>query len=126
MPLKQVASEYSSASSRQTPDGLAEVGKKYNLAKGRDFPAAVARVQRHKIMVVGSFMIGLDVDGLGAGVKMAHTASHYGVDNLNVSFLTPLPGTKLLGRDEGEGRHPFELLSGRLEVLHADVPGRPL
>ena len=90
-----------------TPDGLAEVGKKYNLAKGRDFPAAVARVQRHKIMVVGSFMIGLDVDGLGAGVRVAHTASHYGVDNLNVSFLTPLPGTKLWDEMKAKDRIPL-------------------
>ena len=42
--------------------GLAEVGKKFNLLKGRDFRAAVRRIQRHKILVVGSFIMGLDAD----------------------------------------------------------------
>jgi radical SAM superfamily enzyme YgiQ (UPF0313 family) len=41
-----------------TAKGLAEVGKKLNLLKGRDFRASVRRIQRHNILVVGSFIIG--------------------------------------------------------------------
>jgi radical SAM superfamily enzyme YgiQ (UPF0313 family) len=78
-----------------TPEGLTEIGKRFNLSKGRDFSASVRRIQRHNIMVVGSFMIGLDVDGPGVGQHVARAASRYGLDNLNVSFLTPLPGTRL-------------------------------
>jgi radical SAM superfamily enzyme YgiQ (UPF0313 family) len=78
-----------------TPEGLRELGKKFNLTKNRDFPASVRRIQRHKILVVGSFIIGLDVDEPGIGQQIAAVASQYGLDNLNTLFLTPLPGTRL-------------------------------
>ncbi len=78
-----------------TPEGLREIGKKFNLLKGRDFAASVRRIRRHNILVMGSFIIGLDVDEQGIGKHIAETAAKYGVDNMNVLFLTPLPGTKL-------------------------------
>jgi radical SAM superfamily enzyme YgiQ (UPF0313 family) len=78
-----------------TPEGLQEVGKKFNLLKGRDFRASVRRIQRHSILVMGSFIIGLDIDEAGIGKRIAEVARQYGVDNLNVLFLTPLPGTRL-------------------------------
>ncbi len=58
------------------------------------------------MMVVGSFMIGLDVDRKGIGRRVAGAATDYGVDNLNVSFLTPLPGTRLWGEMEERRAHP--------------------
>jgi radical SAM superfamily enzyme YgiQ (UPF0313 family) len=76
-------------------EGLREIGKKFNLLKGRDFRASVRRIQRHNILVMGSFIIGLDVDESGIGKRIAGVARQYGVDNLNVLFLTPLPGTRL-------------------------------
>jgi len=76
-------------------EGLNEIGKKFNLLKGRDFRASVRRIQRHNILVVGSFIMGLDVDAPGIGLKIARTARQYGVDILNTLFLTPLPGTRL-------------------------------
>jgi len=87
-----------------SPEGLAELGKKYNLLKGRDFHASVRRIQRHGILVVGSFIIGLDVDKPGIGKHTADVASRYGVDNLNAIFLTPLPGTRLWDQMKAEGR----------------------
>ena len=87
-----------------TPEGLRELGKKFNLLKGRDFRASVRRIQRHNILVVGSFIIGLDVDEPGIGKRIAEVASQYGVDNLNVLFLTPLPGTRLWDQMKSEDR----------------------
>jgi len=87
-----------------TPEGLRELGKKFNLLKGRDFRASVRRIQRHGILVVGSFIIGLDVDESGIGKRIAEAASDYGVDNLNALFLTPLPGTRLWDQMKSEGR----------------------
>lgn len=78
-----------------TPEGLRELGKKFNLLKDRDFRASVRRIQRHHILVVGSFIIGLDIDEPGIGKRIAEASSQYGLDNLNVLFLTPLPGTRL-------------------------------
>jgi len=86
------------------PEGLREIGKKFNLLKGRDFRASVRRIQRHGILVVGSFIIGLDVDEPGVGKNIARMARRYGVDNINVLFLTPLPGTTLWDRMKAAGR----------------------
>jgi radical SAM superfamily enzyme YgiQ (UPF0313 family) len=85
-------------------EGLAEVHKKFNIQKGRDFRASVRRIQRHGMLVMGSFIIGLDVDKPGIGRQIAETANRYGVDNINVLFLTPLPGTRLWEQMESECR----------------------
>jgi radical SAM superfamily enzyme YgiQ (UPF0313 family) len=87
-----------------TQEGLRELGKKFNLLKGRDFRASVWRIQQHNILVVGSFIIGLDVDEPGIGKRIAEAASQYGVDNLNALFLTPLPGTRLWDQMKAEDR----------------------
>jgi len=85
-------------------EGLREIGKKFNLLKGRDFRASVRRIQRHNILVVGSFIIGLDIDEAGIGKRIAEVARQYGVDNLNVLFLTPLPGTRLWDQMKSQDR----------------------
>jgi radical SAM superfamily enzyme YgiQ (UPF0313 family) len=87
-----------------TAAGLAEVGKKFNLLKGRDFRASVRRIQRHSILVVGSFIMGLDADEPGIGRKIAKAARGYGLDILNALFLTPLPGTRLWDQMKSQGR----------------------
>ena len=87
-----------------TPGGLVEIGKRFNMLKDRDFRASVRRIQRHGMLVVGSFIMGLDVDEPGIGSRIAEAASRYGVDCVNVGFLTPLPGTRLWDRMRSEGR----------------------
>ena len=87
-----------------TDEGLIEVHKKYNIQKGRDFRASVRRIQAQGITVAGSFIMGLDVDGPGIGKQIAGAAVQYGVDYMNVLYLTPLPGTELWKRMEEEGR----------------------
>jgi radical SAM superfamily enzyme YgiQ (UPF0313 family) len=87
-----------------SPEGLREVGKKFNLLRGRDFQASVRRIQRHRIQVVGSFILGLDVDQPGIGEHIARVAAEYGIDSVNVLFLTPLPGTRLWDKIKAEDR----------------------
>jgi radical SAM superfamily enzyme YgiQ (UPF0313 family) len=87
-----------------SPEGLREVGKKFNILKGRDFRASVQRIRRHNILVAGSFIMGLDVDEAGIGKRIAEAANQYGVDSLNVLFLTPLPGTQLWEQMKSQGR----------------------
>ena len=87
-----------------SPEGLRELGKRFNLRGDRDFHASVRRIQRNGILVVGSFVMGLDIDGPGIGARIARTAEGYGVDDLNALFLTPLPGTRLWDQMEAEGR----------------------
>jgi radical SAM superfamily enzyme YgiQ (UPF0313 family) len=87
-----------------SPQGLQEIGKKFNLIKRRDFRASVRRIHHHHILVVGSFIIGLDIDEPGVGKRIARAAIRYGLDNLNVLFLTPLPGTRLWAQMKAENR----------------------
>ena len=94
------------------PEGLRELGKKFYLLKERDFRASVKRIQRHNMLVVGSFIIGLDIDKPGIGKHVAEVAHQYGVDYLNMLFLTPLPGTKLWKKMESEKRIMLETFPG--------------
>ena len=55
-------------------------------------------------MIVGSFIVGLDIDQPGNGKRIARVASQYGIDILNVLFLTPLPGTRLWDQMKADGR----------------------
>lgn len=81
-----------------TPEGLRELGKKFNHPKGRNLCASVRRIQRHGILVAGSFIIGLDIDEPCIGKRITEVTSQYGVDNFNALFLTPVPGTRLWDR----------------------------
>jgi radical SAM superfamily enzyme YgiQ (UPF0313 family) len=87
-----------------TPEGLPELGKKSAMLSGRSIPASVGRIRSHNILVAGSFIIGLDSDRRGVGKLIAEAAGRYGVDNMNVLFLTPLPGTRLWKQLKAEGR----------------------
>jgi radical SAM superfamily enzyme YgiQ (UPF0313 family) len=87
-----------------TAEGLAEVGKKSNLAKSRNLRDSIHRIRRHNILVVGSFIIGLDSDHPGIGKRIAEAANFYGLDILNTMVLTPLPGTRLWEKMESQGR----------------------
>jgi radical SAM superfamily enzyme YgiQ (UPF0313 family) len=87
-----------------TKEGLTEIHKKINCQTGRDAKDCVQRIQRHGIAVVGGFVMGLDVDLAGVGLQIADAANHYGVAAMNVLILTPLPGTALWDKLDGEGR----------------------
>jgi radical SAM superfamily enzyme YgiQ (UPF0313 family) len=87
-----------------TNDGLAEIGKRYNIVKGADLKNSVARIHRHGMIVVGSYIMGLDCDLPGIGRQIADAAETSGVDLLNAGFLTPLPGTKLWDELEADNR----------------------
>ena len=78
-----------------TPQGLEEIHKKFNIRKECDIRMAVQRIHKHGISVIGSFIIGLDADKKGIGKHIANTATRYGLDTINIVFLTPLPGTRL-------------------------------
>ena len=86
-----------------TAEGLRGMGGKRHILKDRDFAASIRRIHRHKILVGGSFIMGLDTDEPGIGRRIAEAAIHYGLDVLNTLFLTPLPGTRLWDQMESRG-----------------------
>ncbi len=68
-----------------TPEGLRGLGKKFNHLKGRDFCTSVQRIQRHNILVAGSFFIGLDSE---QGVEQL-VATPQAADQLGGQFFIP-------------------------------------
>jgi len=86
-------------SSPRPPRVCASWGRNSNLQKGRDFRASVRRIQRHNILVMGSFIIGLDVDEAGIGERVAEAAREYGVEQPqcpvpHAPFPAPACGTR--------------------------------
>lgn len=84
--------------------GLTEVSKKFSIRESSGIRDSVKRIQKHRISVLGSFILGLDADSKGSGEQIAKAAIAYGLDILNVMMLTPLPGTRLWKTMEEEGR----------------------
>ena len=85
-------------------EGLTEVNKKFTIRNARNIKDSVRRIQKHGMCVLGSFILGLDVDDKGSGKQIGKTALAYGLDILNVLVLTPLPGTRLWKNMEEQGR----------------------
>ncbi|HKT81748.1 MAG TPA: radical SAM protein [Vicinamibacterales bacterium] len=69
----------------------------------------VARIRRHGIGVVGSFILGIDTQDMNtiAG-DILRFADDTQLDALNPTILTPLPGTRDFARFEAEGRILFK------------------
>jgi radical SAM superfamily enzyme YgiQ (UPF0313 family) len=85
-------------------EGLIELDKRFNVRQSRDLGASVRRIQRHGILVLGFFIVGLDVDQTGIGQRIDETAQQYGLDAIVVGNLTPLPGTRVWEKMEREAR----------------------
>jgi len=86
-------------------DALKEIGKKLNLKKGKDgYREVFKRINRHGIAVLGAFIYGMDSDTTERLRRRTDYILHSGVDAVQLSYLTPLPGTRLFNRIRDEGR----------------------
>jgi radical SAM superfamily enzyme YgiQ (UPF0313 family) len=86
-------------------DALEEIGKKLNLKKGVEgYKEVFRRINRHGIAVLGAFIYGMDSDTPEKLRQRADYILHSGVDAVQMSYLTPLPGTRLFGKLQGQGR----------------------
>jgi radical SAM superfamily enzyme YgiQ (UPF0313 family) len=89
----------------ESKDALEEVNKRLNLKVGADaYERAFRRINRHGIAVLGAFIYGMD----GDTPNRLHQRTKYildsRVDVTQVTYLTPLPGTKLFNKLWDEGR----------------------
>ena len=86
-------------------DALEGIGKKLNLKKGIDsYNDIFKRINRHGIAVLGAFIYGTDGD---TPEKLRHRTDYIldsQVDAVQMTYLTPLPGTRLYKRLQDEGR----------------------
>jgi len=76
-----------------------------NLKKGKDgYRAVFKRINRHGIAVLGAFIYGMDSDTPEKLRRRTDYILRSGVDAVQLSYLTPLPGTRLFNRMRDEGR----------------------
>src|SRR5205823_2993939 len=67
------------------------------------------RLHRHGVGVVGSFILGIDTQNMDTIVAdILRFAEEAGLDGLNPTILTPLPGTRDYARFDAEGRILFK------------------
>jgi radical SAM superfamily enzyme YgiQ (UPF0313 family) len=86
-------------------DALKEIGKKLNLKKGKDgYREVFKRINRHGIAIMGAFIYGMDSDTPEKLRRRTDYIQHSGVDAVQLTYLTPLPGTRLFNRIRDEGR----------------------
>jgi radical SAM superfamily enzyme YgiQ (UPF0313 family) len=86
-------------------DALQEVEKRLNLQRGVDsYALAFDRIHRAGIAVLGAFIFGMDGDTPQKLEQRAAYMMHSGVDVMQTTYLTPLPGTRLFNRYQAENR----------------------
>jgi radical SAM superfamily enzyme YgiQ (UPF0313 family) len=89
-------------------ESLRRMRKGVNLRVGvPQYQEAIARIQRHGLMVAGTFMFGNDGDGPDIFERTVRFVLEAGVDLAHFGILVPDPGTDLYDRLEREGRLRF-------------------
>lgn len=84
-------------------DGI-ELRRNWKLAKQRDYESAVDLIQSHGITVNGCFILGLDGDTEQVFNDVYDFVERTGLYDVQITVLTPFPGTPLYERLEREGR----------------------
>jgi len=86
-------------------DALREVNKKLNLKMEVDsYGEVFRRINKHGIAVLGAFIYGMDHDVPEALRRRTDYILGSGVDVMQTTHLTPLPGTRLFNKLWGEDR----------------------
>jgi len=87
---------------------LQETNKKMNLKIGVDhYEEAFNKIHAHGISVLGALVFGLDSDSEEDLMNRAQYAINSGIDAMQATIITPLPGTGLFNRLEKENRLLF-------------------
>lgn len=89
-----------------TAEGIDGVETRKNWKRSRfdDYKDAIARIQGHGIAVNGCFVMGLDGDGPGLFEAIERFVTDSGQFDVQITVMTPYPGTPLYERLKQEGR----------------------
>jgi radical SAM superfamily enzyme YgiQ (UPF0313 family) len=101
-------------------ENLARIGKRTSVTVSEQ---AVRAFHKHGIAVHGMFVVGLDFDDASSAEATATFARRLGIDTFQLMMVTPLPGTRLWGRLESEGRlleADWTLFDGHHAVLRPE------
>ncbi len=87
-------------------DALQEVHKQLNAQRGISaYAQAFRRIHQAGIAVLGAFIFGMDGDtSAKLGKRAQYMKRNNGIDVMQTTFLTPLPGTRLFDRYHRERR----------------------
>ena len=85
-----------------SPENLRASNKKQNLA--RDYAAVARRLSDLGIMINGSFVFGMDEDGLDVFDRTVDWAIRHGITTATFHIQTPYPGTRLHQQLAAQGR----------------------
>lgn len=85
-------------------DALQEVNKNVNVKLHDTYEETFYRINSHGIAVLGSFIYGMDSDTPETLDRRTDYILKSAVDVMQVTYLTPLPGTRLFDRLKTEGR----------------------
>ena len=84
-------------------DGI-ELKRNWKLKKQPDYEAAIKIIQSHGITVNGCFILGLDGDTEEVFDSIYRFVERTGLYDVQITVLTPFPGTPLYDRFKREGR----------------------
>lgn len=87
-----------------SPVALKQYHKGINRKNAERYPDLIRGFHRAGIAVFGGFIIGADSDGVETAAETALAATQAGIDIIQITNLTPLPGTKMFDRLKEEGR----------------------
>jgi radical SAM superfamily enzyme YgiQ (UPF0313 family) len=88
---------------------LKDMKKGINLKIGvENYKRVIDRFHKYGIGVLGSFVIGNDYESLEYYKELADYLVTSGIDSVQISILTPLPGTDLMEQVQKEGRLNYQ------------------
>jgi radical SAM superfamily enzyme YgiQ (UPF0313 family) len=89
----------------QNTEPLEEANKKLNLKMGiKSYERVFKKINKYGIAVIGAFIYGFNSDTPEILDKRTDYITSSGVDAVQTTFLTPLPGTRLFDKMQKEGR----------------------
>ncbi len=90
-------------------ENLKQMQKGLNFKIGIDgYKDRIRRIHKHGIAVIGSFVLGHDYDNISVAKQTLDFMNETNLDVFQLSYLTPLPGTKLYDRIRHEGRMIYD------------------
>ena len=81
-----------------------ELNANWKMRQLEQYASAIQHVQSYGIRVVGCFVLGLDGDTPDAFRQVLDFARDSRLYDVQITFLTPFPGTSLYTRPKDEGR----------------------
>ncbi len=89
----------------ETTQALRDVNKRLNLKRGVDsYREAFRKIHRHGIAILGAMIFGMESDGRQELLNRRDFILRSGIDAIQASIMTPLPGTGLFERMTAQNR----------------------